>query len=224
MRTAADETTRVAADIGCLLWERQTTERDTRFVEVNEDLLRRVLLSDGVGDLLQDERADRASVVLDRVGKGLDHPDAAGSVLALDGQGEVADLLKILVGPGSPRVLGLIVGPEGQISLGGEDLKLLQESADELVIQELLSGDLIHQLATVETPDSPTADALLTFVDGLQDLDVVPASHRSGSSKQEILDVATRCQSLAAYSHSGAYQPRLRSLRNPARQRPSRAS
>ncbi len=60
---AADEVAGVAADIGRLLGNRQTAERAASLVEEDEDLLWCVLLSDSVGDLLQDKRR-RPAVVL----------------------------------------------------------------------------------------------------------------------------------------------------------------
>jgi len=76
-------------------------------------------------------------------------------------------------------VLGRVVGPERQIAFGGEDFQLLKEAAYQLVVDDLLPGDLVHELAAVDTPNGTTAEAFLVAVDGLQDRDVVPADrHR----------------------------------------------
>src|SRR5262249_27709343 len=81
---AKDEAGSVSVDGGRAVRQRQPVERDTALLQEHEDLLRPVLRSDGCGDLLEKQAADRPAIVFVRIRQGLDDADAACSILALN--------------------------------------------------------------------------------------------------------------------------------------------
>lgn len=117
--------------LGGVIGELHVLGRDALLGQQLGDLIRRVLVCDGRGDLPQDEITDRAAVVLARLRlRPGDHP-AACPVLPLNRQREIADRLqvRVRVGVGQIRPVRVWLHPEGEQPAVGADVQLLDEAA-----------------------------------------------------------------------------------------------